>query len=86
MLVYALHAAFEDRKVAFDGVGGDVAARVFPARVVSLKDGAHGHGELLAAVLALPEARTVGLALEGVVLAYCTAMGASRAAGLADRL
>lgn len=56
-------------------------AHVFPARVVKLKDGAHGHGELPAAVLALPEARTVGLALEGVVLAYCTAMGASRAAG-----
>lgn len=52
----------------------------------SLKDGAYRDGELLAAILALPDAGAGGLSFQVVVIPYGAAMGAYGAAGPADSL
>lgn len=54
--------------------------------LAALKDGAHRNSELLAAITALPQARTVGLAIKLVMLAYDAAMRAYRAARPLDAL
>src|SRR5690606_13984170 len=50
----------------------------------ALKASAHGHGELLTAVLALEQALAVGRAFEPVVIAYGAAVGADGFAVPAD--
>ena len=44
MLIDALHAALEDREIAFDGVGVDVAAHVLAAGVVNSSCSANSAG------------------------------------------
>lgn len=36
VLIDALHAAFENREITLDGIGGDVAANVLAARMIDL--------------------------------------------------